>query len=106
MPDVVLGKTLIVGSPSVCTQTFLFFYANNEADAQSINSYISTKFFRFLVSLRKITQDATRSTYTWVPVQSWDRTWTDEALFAKYALSVQEQEFIGSRIREFELDND
>ena len=31
---------------------------------ESLQSYYATRFFRFLVSLRKITQDATHSTYT------------------------------------------
>ena len=36
----------------------------------------------FFVSLRKITQHALRSTYSWVPQQTWNRTWTDEELYA------------------------
>ncbi len=77
----VLGPSFIAGSPSVCTQTYLFFYVGSQKKANSLNSYLRTRFFRFLVSLRKITQHATRSTYTWVPQQAWDRTWTDEALY-------------------------
>jgi site-specific DNA-methyltransferase (adenine-specific) len=56
--------------------------------------------------LRKITQDATRSTYTWVPQQTWDRVWTDEALYKKYKLSAEEIAFIESMIRPMELESD
>lgn len=101
-PATVLGPSFIAGSPSVCTQTYLFFYVDSEAKARSLNSYLRTKFFRFLVSLRKITQHATRSTYTWVPQQEWDRTWTDEALYSKYGLSEFDIAFIESRIRPLE----
>ncbi|MDG6913166.1 MAG: Eco57I restriction-modification methylase domain-containing protein [Nitrososphaerota archaeon] len=94
LPDSVLGKPLIVASPSVCTQSFLFFYVKSGRAARSIESYLRTKFFRFLVSLRKITQDATHSTYTWVPRQSWDRVWTDEALYKKYKLTKEDIAFI------------
>jgi len=94
LPDVVLGRPFIAASPSVCTQTFLFFYVEDEKSATSIESYLRTKFFRFLVSLRKITQDATRSTYTWVPIQSWSITWTDTALYKRYGLDNDEIEFI------------
>ena len=49
----VLGPSLIAGPPSVCTQTYLFFYVGSKKEANSLNSYLRTRFFRFLVSLRK-----------------------------------------------------
>lgn len=99
IPDSVIGTTFIAPSPSVCTQTYLFFYVGSERAAKSIQSYVKTRFFRFLVSLRKITQHATRSTYTWVPQQRWNRVWTDELLYNKYELTGHEIEFIESRIK-------
>ena len=105
IPDSVLGKPLIVESPSVCTQSYLFFYGNSNQEIASIESYYRTKFFRFLVSLRKITQDATRSTYTWVPIQKWDEMWTDEKLYLKYDLSKEEISFIESLIRPMDSIN-
>lgn len=101
-PATVLGPSFIAASPSVCTQTYLFFYVDSEKKADSLNSYLRTRFFRFLVSLRKITQHATRATYTWVPQQSWDRTWTDEELYRKYKLTKDDISFIESRIRPME----
>jgi site-specific DNA-methyltransferase (adenine-specific) len=101
-PATVLGPSFIAGSPSVCTQTYLFFYVGSERKAKSLNSYLRTRFFRFLVSVRKITQHATRSTYTWVPQQAWDRTWTDEALYQKYGLTKVDVAFIESMVRPME----
>ncbi len=98
-PATVLGPSFVAGSPSVCTQTYLFFHVGSKKAANSINSYVRTRFFRFLVSLRKITQHATRSTYKWVPQQTWDCTWTDEVLYQKYCLSEEDIAFIESRIR-------
>ncbi|MDR0588552.1 MAG: Eco57I restriction-modification methylase domain-containing protein, partial [Burkholderiales bacterium] len=95
-PAKVLGPSFVADSPSVCTQTFLFFYTSSRKKATSINSYLQTRFFRFLVSLRKITQHATRSTYTWVPQQKWDGIWTDEKLYTKYGITKEEQDFIES----------
>jgi site-specific DNA-methyltransferase (adenine-specific) len=102
LPDVVLGKPFIAPSPSVCTQTYIFFYTDTEKEAQSVESYLKTRLFRFLVSLRKITQDATKSTYTWVPKLTWDREWTDEALFAKYKLESEEILYIEKMIKGME----
>lgn len=104
VPHQVLGKPLIAPSPSVCTQSFLFFYVGSENEAKSLQSYYSTRFFRFLISLRKITQDATHSAYTWIPIQEWDRTWTDDALYEKYGITKQEQAYIESQVREMILE--
>lgn len=98
-PAMVLGPSFIAESPSVCTQTYLFFYVDSKKQAESLQSYLNTRFFRFMVSLRKITQDATRSTYTWVPQQTWDRVWTDEALYRKYRLSKADIAHIEACIR-------
>jgi site-specific DNA-methyltransferase (adenine-specific) len=105
-PAMVLGPSFLASSPSVCTQTYLFFFVDSKKAATSLNSYLRTRFFRFLVSLRKITQDATRSTYTWVPQQTWDRTWADEALYQKYKLTKDDISFIESRIRQLEDENE
>ena len=103
LPHQIMGKPLIAPAPSVCTQSFLFFHVDSRAAANSLQSYYATRFFRFLVSLRKITQHATHATYAWVPIQTWDRTWTDEALYAKYGITDEEQKYIESQVREMNL---
>ena len=105
IPHQILGKPLIAPSPSVCTQSFLFFSVSSLSAAESLKSYYTTRFFRFLVSLRKITQHATHSTYLWVPMQEWDRTWKDKDLYDKYGITLQEQEYINSQVREMNLKN-
>ena len=100
LPDIVLGKPWVVSRPSVCTQTYLFIYLDSKKEAESAESYVRTRFFRFLVSLRKISQHATRSTYTWVPQQTWDREWTDEELYKKYGITEEEQAYIAEMIKE------
>ncbi len=108
IPDSVLGKPLLVDAPSVCTQSYLFFFCNSMIEAQNIEKYYKSKFFRFLVSLRKITQDATRSTYKWVPLQKFtssDIDWgksipeIDAQLYKKYKLTEEEIAFIESIIK-------
>lgn len=58
IPHQILGKCFVAPNPSVCTQTYLFFYVDSQSAAESIESYLRTRFLRFLVSLRKITQHA------------------------------------------------
>jgi len=99
-PHQILGKEIVAEPPSVCTQSYLVVSSfRSERAANSFASYYRTRLFRFLVSLRKITQDALRSTYSWVPRQSWDRTWTDELLYDKYGITKDEVAFINSMIR-------
>lgn len=105
IPHQIMGRPLIAQSPSACTQSFLFFHVDSHKAAKSLQSYYATRFFRFLVSLRKITQHATHSTYIWVPMQTWDRDWTDEALYEKYGFTRTEQAFIESQVRELNLGN-
>jgi site-specific DNA-methyltransferase (adenine-specific) len=65
-----------------------------------MESYVRTRMFRFLVWLRKVSQHAPRSTYLWVPQQTWDRTWTDAELYKKYGIKKEEQAYIAEMIRE------
>lgn len=106
IPDSVLGKPWLCAPGSACTQTFLAFSCKSKSEAKSIESYYRTKFFRHLVSLRKLTQDALRPMYTWVPQQSWDQEWTDEKLYKKYGLTKDEIAFIESMIRPMDLDGE
>jgi site-specific DNA-methyltransferase (adenine-specific) len=100
IPALVLGVSIVAPPKSVCTQTYLVAGPfDRQAEADSVQSYVTTRFFRFLVSLRKITQHALRSTYSWVPQQSWDRLWTDEMLYKKYGIRKDEIAFINSMIR-------
>jgi site-specific DNA-methyltransferase (adenine-specific) len=103
VPHQIVGKPIVASSPSVCTGSFMFFWVGSEAEALSLQSYYSTKLFRFLVSLRKITQLAQRSVYTWVPQQTWDRTWTDKALYMKYDLSQDQVDYIEAVIKPMNL---
>ena len=106
IPALVLGPSIVAPPSSVCTQTYLVAGPlETRKAAASLQSYTKTRLFRFLVSLRKITQHALRSTYSWVPQQAWDRTWTDEALYVKYGITQKEQAYIESQVRPMNLDD-
>lgn len=106
VPHQILGKPITAPPPSACTGSYLVISTDSDLAAQSIQSYYTTKFFRFLVSLRKITQDAFSHMYAWVPQQPWDRIWTDNALYEKYGLTQEEIKYIESVIKPMELGND
>lgn len=99
--DRVLGKPIVAGPGEVGTQTYRVIGPfETETEARSFESYYCSKFFRFLVSLRKVTQHAAPAVYSWVPVVTWDRTWTDEMLYERYGITLEERSYIDSRIRD------
>lgn len=65
-------------------------------------AYIKTKFFRFLVSLKTFTQQMAPAAYSFVPIQDFTESWTDEKLYTKYGLDDEEISFIESMIKPME----
>lgn len=103
--NVILG-TPFYGEPnSVCSQTYLVIGYNPELhnftkkQCENIISYIKTRFFRYLVSIKKKTQNGPRGVYQFVPIQDFNEEWTDEKLYKKYGLTQEEIDFIESMIR-------
>lgn len=98
-----LSRPIIAEPGTACTETYIVAGSfDSREEAESLASYLRTRFVRFLVSLRKSTQDAPRHVYSFVPQQSWDREWTDEELYAKYGLTGEEIAFIESIVRPME----
>ena len=98
-----LSRPIVAAPGAACTETYLVAgYFDTEEEAQSYASYLRTRFARFLVSLRKSTQHATRGVYAFVPDIPYDRTWTDTMLYERYGLTHKEIEFIESIVHEHE----
>lgn len=102
-PHQILNKPFLGNPNTCCSETYVVIgpYANKRR-AENVIGYIKTKFFRFLVLLKKNTQDAPARVYSFVPVQNFDEAWTDEKLYAKYGLTDEEIAFIESMIRPME----
>jgi len=97
-------KPIISEPNSINTETYIMNGPyKSEIECINVCSYIDTKFFHFLLGLKKITQHTTSSTYIFVPLQDFSETWTDEKLYKKYGLESKEIEFIESMIRPMEL---
>ena len=104
----VLGVPFVAPGNSVCSQTYLYAAFDTDVEAENFMRYYKTRFFRFLVSALKITQDAMKRVYHYVPMQDFtcdsDIDWTadrealDEQLFDKYDLTQEERDFICERV--------
>jgi site-specific DNA-methyltransferase (adenine-specific) len=94
-----LSKPIIAGPGTACTETYLVAGKfDTELAAKRYGMYLSSRFARFLVSLRKSTQHATRDVYAFVPDVPLDRDWTDQMLYQRYGLTDEEIEFIESQV--------
>ena len=98
-------STPFIGEPgSICSETYLCIGPfDTQAEAESALSYLTCRLTRLLILLHKPSQDTTRKVYTFVPMQEWNRQWTDEMLYAKYGITESEVEFIEKVVRPMDL---
>ena len=95
-----LLKPIISEPGSINTETYIMNGPySSQKETKNVVSYIQTKFFHFLLGLKKNTQHTTRTTYSFIPMQDFSESWTDEKLYKKYKLTKEEIEFIESMIR-------
>ena len=103
-PHQIIGVPFYGEPQSVCSGTYICigFDPKNplsEEECHNIISYIRTKFFRYMVSIKKKVQHAPASVYQFVPLQDWSKPWTDAELYHKYGLSKEEITYIESMIK-------
>lgn len=114
-PHQIIGRPFYGEPNSVCSQTYLVIGYNQEKavlsqiECENIIKYIQTCFFRFLVFIKKKTQDNPSSVFSFVPMQNFtadsDIDWSksiheiDTQLYAKYSLTDDEISFIESMIK-------
>lgn len=96
-----LSKPIIAEPGTACTETYVVAgHFDSEIEAANYAQYLRTRFARFLVSLRKSTQHATRDVYSFVPDLPLDQEWTDIKLYERYGLNNEEIAFIESQVAE------
>ena len=94
-----LSKPILAGPGTACTETYLVAgHFPDETTAENYASYLRTRFVRFLVSLRKATQHATRDVYAFVPDLPLNQPWSDALLYKRYGLTQEEIAFIESQV--------
>lgn len=99
-PHQIINKPFIGEPNTCCTETYVVIGPyDSKKETENVISYIKTRFFRFLVLLKKNTQHASSKVYSLVPIQNFNESWTDEKLYKKYELTKEEIAFIESMIR-------
>ena len=97
----------------LCTETFIQVGPfDTKSEIENCAKYMKTKLFRVLVGMRKQTQHATRTVYSFVPLQDFtdhsDINWSqsvadiDRQLYAKYHLTPDQISFIETMVESVE----
>ena len=106
-PHQIIGKPIEGEVNSACTETYVVIGPfDTQQEVKNVISYIQTKFFRFLVMLKKSSQHAANTVYSFVPIQDFSKAWTDEELYKKYNLTDEEIAFVDSMIRPMDSGGD
>lgn len=104
-------STPIIGTPMIGhTDTFLSIGKfDSETEANNCLKYVCSKFARTMLGALKTTQDNSRDTWAYVPMQDFtpnsDIDWSqsiadiDKQLYRKYGLSPEEIDFIETKIK-------
>lgn len=81
-PNTCSSNTYVVVTPDTGSLT--------QSEAENILIYLRTKFVRFLIATKTSTQDMPPKAYSFVPLQDFSETWTDEKLYKKYKFTEKE----------------
>lgn len=100
LPHQVIGKPIVVPGNSAVTQTYMVAGVFDDVgQAGNFADYLSTRFVRFLIRQRKISQHNRPDTFAFVPDLPMDRSWSDIDLFERFALTNEEVEYIASVVK-------
>ena len=99
-PHKIISSPIVAPAQSACTETYLVVAAvQSQKQGVNLANYMTTTFFRFLMSLVKNTQNISKGVFQFVPVQNFNEEWNDERLFEKYGIDSDEIKFINSLIK-------
>jgi site-specific DNA-methyltransferase (adenine-specific) len=98
----VLGEPIALAPGSACTQSYLVAGLFEDAiSAKNYASYLTSKFVRFLVLQRKVSQHLKPDRFRFVPAMDSYEEWQDDSLYKQFGLTKDEvfyiEKTIGSR---------
>lgn len=95
----VLGEPIGLAPGSVCTESYFVAGAfDSKVETENYAHYLATKFVRFLVLQRKVTQDLAPDRFKFVPALDMQRRWSDADLYEHFGLTDDEAAHIEATI--------
>jgi site-specific DNA-methyltransferase (adenine-specific) len=102
-PHSVLSRPSLAKPGLACNESYLTVGPfGSQQLALNAATFMETRIFRFLVLLRKPSQNATRKVYEFVPEIDLFKSWSDDSLCELFGITAKEFEFICSLVRESE----
>lgn len=102
VPARIIGATMRGGNNIISTITFLVIGPfDTEIEAINVQKFMTTKFFRFLLGVRKL-KNVYWKVFSFVPYLDFTKEWCDKDLYAKYRLTTDEINHIENMIKDFD----
>lgn len=102
----VLAKVELLYPGEVCTESYLCIgNFQSKTMGENLESYLKTKFTRFLLLQVLTSMNITKDKFCFVPIQDFSKPWTDAELYTKYNLTQEEIDFIESMIKPMDSTN-
>ena len=100
----ILSVLAVLAPGEITTETYILVdYFDSQEEALNCCSYLATKFARFLLSVSVTAQMISQSSFQFLPIQDFSRSWMDEDLYKKYGLSKEDISYIDSLIKPMEV---
>ncbi len=100
-----LSTVNLLSPGEICTFSYITVGALDSKDeAINLKSYLETRFARFLVLQAVSSIHLSKDKFIFLPLQDFNKSWTDEKLYKKYRLTKAEVAFIESMIRPMEVN--
>ena len=90
------GNMFVSNDNEIYNQSYIAFQVNNLQEANSLLSYMKCKLPNFLLSLRKISQDISEKTISWIPLPPLNIIYNNELVYKYYKLTNNEINLIES----------
>jgi site-specific DNA-methyltransferase (adenine-specific) len=102
------GNTRIAKPGEICTESWLVAFASDTKDEViSFRSYLFTKVVRFLILQTVVSQHVTKDKFVFVPdLGKYRGNYTNEFLIKLWGINQDEWEFIDSKIKSIEPEDD
>jgi len=100
--EILHATNMIIAKPGeCCTETYLVLNSlNSENEAKNFLDYVKTRFFRFMLLLRAVSQHITCNAYSFVPdLGDYSKPITDADLYKRFSLTPEEIAYIESKIK-------
>lgn len=91
----VLATVRLLNPKEICTDSYITAGEyDNLIEARNLESYLKTKFVRFLILQAAASINLSKATYIFVPLLDFTKEWTDSTLYKRYNLSPDEVDYI------------